>query len=240
MPEEILNQSWTVNVEGALRTLRDVEGVSVRAEDDEIREIHILTTSARPAKQIVRDVQTLLMTRFQRSIDHRVVSVAFAQPGEIAAIRPDRNEPEPPPDSRIRFVSANLYVSGTRAQAQVELRWKGSPRIGTASGWGTRSGAHRMVAAATISAVQEYLDDAAAVSLEGIEIVRLGRREVVVVALELLAHREEKSLVGCCTVESDLQQAIVLATLNALNRIVGSLGSTPHEMNGKDVRPAST
>jgi hypothetical protein len=35
-------------------------------------------------------------------------------------------------------------------------------------------------------------DEETALSLDGLEIVRLGRREVVVVAVELLAHREQK------------------------------------------------
>jgi hypothetical protein len=216
----------TASVESAIRTLRDIEAVSVRAEGDEIREIHILTTSARPAKQIVRDVQTLLLTRFQHSIDHRVVSVAFTEPG---LERPKRVlEPAAAPvraEDRIRFVSANLYVSGPRVQAQVELRWRGVPRVGSASGWSTRNGAQRLIASATIAAVQEYIDEETALGLEGLEFVRIGRREVVVVALELLAHRDQRSLVGCCTVEQDSQQAIVLATLNALNRVVASLGS---------------
>src|SRR2546428_10297922 len=110
--------------EAAIKALRDVEGVSIQADGDEIREVHVLTTSTRPAKQIVRDVQTLLLTRFNRSIDHRVVSVAFTQPVRkdayerpVAEEQPRRapaEVPEPAIDDRIRFTSANLYVSGPR------------------------------------------------------------------------------------------------------------------------------
>src|SRR5713226_6482826 len=114
--------------ETAIKALRGIEGVSIQTEGDEIREIHILTTSTRPAKQIVRDVQTLLLTRFNRPIDHRVVSVAYARPGS-AAEEPADGPAEPAalgrPDPRIRFGSVNLYVAGARAQAQVELEWKG-------------------------------------------------------------------------------------------------------------------
>jgi hypothetical protein len=41
--------------------------------------------------------------------------------------------------------------------------------------------------------------------------------------VQLVAHREHKSLVGCCTVEQDVPQAVALATLAALNRVVGGL-----------------
>src|SRR2546422_8655985 len=132
---------WPKRAEAAIRSLRDVEAASIQTEDDEIREIHVLTSSSRPAKQIVRDVQTLLLTRFNRTIDHRVVSVAFADSGSHRVLeQAPTQEPVPAPatDDRIRYLSANVYVTGPRAQAQVELQWKGVHRLGSASGLNTR------------------------------------------------------------------------------------------------------
>ena len=222
--------AWAARAEAAIKGLRDVEAVSIQADGDDIRELHILTTSTRPAKQIVRDVQTLLLTRFSRSIDHRVVSVAYANPErEIAAPAPVARPAEAPEaapavaDERIRFAGVNLYVSGGRAQAQVELKWKGLPRMGSASGIGARDRSHRIIAAATVAALQEYLEDELALSVEDADIVRVGRQDVAMVSLALLSHRQVKSLVGCCTVEQDAQQAVALATLSALNRVVGGL-----------------
>ena len=246
--------------EAAIKLLRDIEGVSIQADGDDIREIHVLTTSTRPAKQIVRDVQTLLLTRFQRQIDHRVVSVAFAAadharsdhnsvtpaprsspaPAEAprATVSPTPAPSPAPVDDRIRFASANVFITGARVQAQVELKWKGLPRTGSASGLGTRDSAHRLVASATLGAVQEFLEDDVALSLEGIEIVRLGRRDTVVVALDLIAHREHKCLAGCCTIENDVPQAVALATLAAVNRVLGGLPTK--EPTEYVLRPTST
>lgn len=228
---ETARVSWTNQAEVAIRALRDIEDVRIQSEGDAIREIHILTKSHRPAKQIVRDVQTLLLTRFDRTIDHRVVSVAFTGPEAKAPKPPDIRPSLPPdpvvvpvtPEDRVRFGGVNLYVSGPRAQAQVELRWKGVPRMGSAAGWSTRDGAHRLIASATLAAVQEFLDDEVALGVSEIEFLRMGRSEVVVVGLSLLAHREEKMLVGSCAVDQDAQQAVVLATLAALNRVLGGL-----------------
>jgi len=237
------NLSWARRAEIAIRSLRDVDGVSVQVEGEEVREIHVLTTSGRPAKQIVRDVQTLLLTRFNRAIDHRVVSVAYTRPAS-AGPAPEREahgapggEPAAEPE-RIRFSSVNVYVSGARAQAQVELRWKGISRMGSASGSATREGAHGLVAAATIAAIEEFLEDEWALSVQGIDLVRVGKSDVVIVGLSLLAHRQEKRLVGCCTVEQDTQQAVALATLAALNRVVGGLQT--REPVEYVLRPTST
>ena len=147
-------------------------------------------------------------------------------------------EPERVGAERIRFGSVNLFVSGPRTQAQVELRWNGLARMGGASGWSTRDGAHRLVAQATLAAVQEFLDGEIAFGHPEVEFVRMGRRRVVLVALSLLAHRQEKVLVGSCAVEQDVQQAVVLSTLAALNRIVGGLPTrVPTEYV---LRPTST
>lgn len=251
---------WAAEMEEALRSLRDVDGVSIGASGDQIREVHILSGSSRPAKQIVRDVQTLLLTRFNRQIDHRIVSVAFtaekseSAPATAAPAAPTAPEapaaapapgtaPAPasstaPATGRIRFTSANVYVSGARVQAQVELRWKGVLRMGGASGWSTRSTSHRLIAQATLAAVQEFLDEDLALGLAGIEFTRVGRGRAVVVGLELIAHRETRTLYGSCAVGRDAQQAVVLATLAALNRVVGGLRTK--EPTEYVLRPMST
>lgn len=236
MAVEATRLAWAARAEAAIKLLRDVEGVSIQADGDDIQELHILTTSNRPAKQIVRDVQTLLLTKFNRTIDHRVVSVAYANaPGPVAAM-PVVSAPElapaptagaapapAPEEERVRYAGANLYVVGQRVQAQVELKWKGVTRVGSAAGAGTRDGAHRLVAEATVAALQEYVEDELALSVDDAATVKTGRQDVVVVSLALLSHRQSKALVGCCAVEQDALQAVVLATLMALNRVVGGL-----------------
>jgi hypothetical protein len=200
------------------------------AEGQELREIHVLTSSERPPKNLVRDIQTALRAGLGIDIDHRVVSIARAEPGGGASRvvpRPvPEDAPEPAPEARgdrIRFESVNLFVSGARTQAQVELRWRGLPRIGSASGWSTRDESHVLVATATAAAVQEFLADPVALRVAGVEFVDIARTRLAVVSMALLAHRQEKLLTGSCAIEQDTPQAVVLASLGALNRIVSGL-----------------
>lgn len=216
-------------------------------QGDKVIEIHVETRSKRPAKQIVRDIQTILRTRFGHQIDHRVVSVAYteapapapppvlreavpvarpagveaavAAPREPAAAQPAAGTAE----DRVRFESANLYVSGPRVQAQVVLRWKGLERTGSASGLATRATADELMADATVAAIQEFLEEDIGLGRATVAGLRLGRHEVKIAAVPLVGHRLEKTLVGSCTVEQDAQQAVVLATLAALNRVLGGL-----------------
>jgi hypothetical protein len=237
--------------EAAIRRLRDVDGVSVRAEADELTEIHVVSSAKRSPKQIVRDIQAVLRTDLGLPIDHRIVSVALARPTSIGAGEPAPHDagPEPAPaprppaqrapapafgdgaesdsaapaDDRIRYENVNLIVNGQRAQAQVELRWKGLPRVGNASGYSARDDANRLVAQATTLAVQEFLADPVALNVRDVTFLDVSGRRVVVVILSLLAHRHEKVLTGCCTVEQDTPQSVVLGTLAALNRIVAGM-----------------
>lgn len=245
---------WKEQLEAAIRGLRDVKAASVVADGEHIREIHVVAGPGRGPKHIVRDVQTVVVARFGRPFDHRVVSVAIAEDepasipaavAPVAAPAPAERPATPPAEpnglvrvARIRFVSVNLYVSGPRAQAQVELRWKGISRMGSATGTATREGASQLVAAATVSALQEFLEDGWGLSVSGVQFASVGRKEVVIVALTLLAHRQEKSLVGSCTIEQDAHQAVVLATLAALNRVVGGLPT--REPTEYVLRPTST
>jgi hypothetical protein len=141
-------------------------------------------------------------------------------------------------DARIRFVSANLFVSGLRTQAQVELAWRGVTRLGSATGASTRDNAERLVATATINALQPYLGDANALALQEVALVSLGRQEAVVVTVKLLEQRQEKTLTGSCTVEHDVQQSVVYATLDSVNRVLG--GMAVREPVEYELRPAST
>jgi hypothetical protein len=235
--------SWPERIEDAIRGVESVDGVSVTAENGAISEIHVETSSSKPEKQIVRDVVSILRTRLQLKVNYRIVSVVRARasaPARFAAVRPvsspaesEVREPAPgrlPERSavttgeRIRFEGVNLYVAGPTVQAQVELRWGGRAHTGSATGSATRDGADRLVATAAVAAVQDFLEDGIGLGVADVQRLKVGDRDVMVVAVSLIAHRTDRLLVGSCAVGRDALQAVVLATLAALNRVAGGLG----------------
>ena len=150
-------------------------------------------------------------------------------------------EPAPPPregNVRVRFVSANLFVSGLKTTAQVELSWQGMTRLGSATGASARDNAARLLSGATLNALVPYLGDDVTLAPHEVEFVRLGRQEVVLLTVKLLGQRSEKTLVGSCTVEQDMAQSVVYATLSAVNRVLGGLRS--REPVEYELRPTST
>src|SRR5512136_2278922 len=112
--------SWTTEAENGIRGLPEVEDARILVEGGEVREIHVITGSRKPAKLIVKDVVGLVWTRFNRRIDHRVVGVVRVRPQANGSPRPEPAAEPPAPVSnedrnRIRFASVNVYLDGARA-----------------------------------------------------------------------------------------------------------------------------
>ena len=63
-------------LEDALRHIQGVKAASVVTGPDAVpTEVHVLASPGKPAKQVVRDVQSLALARYDIDIDHRIVSV---------------------------------------------------------------------------------------------------------------------------------------------------------------------
>jgi hypothetical protein len=62
-------------MERAVARIPGIQAVRVVAEDERIAEVHVLASRARAPKQLVRDVQSVVLTNFGVDIDYRIVSV---------------------------------------------------------------------------------------------------------------------------------------------------------------------
>src|SRR3954467_690363 len=63
-------------LEDALRHIQGVKAASVVTGPDAVpTEVHVLASPGKPAKQVVRDVQSMAMAKYDLDIDHRIVSV---------------------------------------------------------------------------------------------------------------------------------------------------------------------
>src|SRR6478672_8000936 len=73
-------------LEDALRRIQGVKAASVVTGPDAVpTEVHVLAAPGKPAKQVVRDVQSLALARYDIDIDHRIVSVVQMGDDEVRA-----------------------------------------------------------------------------------------------------------------------------------------------------------
>ncbi len=118
-----------------------------------------------------------------------------------------------PSIARMHLVSSGLDVT-----ASVTLSSGDRVAVGEASGAASQSGVHRAVASATLRAVEELVDGQVRFELDHIEITPMGSERTVLVALTLLTGRGTERLTGAAGVREDVRQAVIRATLDALNR----------------------
>ncbi len=142
-----------------------------------------------------------------------VASAAGGSPAPRAAAAPPR----------LRYVGLNVRVSGSGTSASVELLRGGLRVVGDSSSPAGGSTALRSIAEATLRAVMHCFEAGPALSIEEIVFVALSQRQAVVVAVACHIGRETTRLLGSTFVGEDPQQAVICATLDAVNRFSGRL-----------------
>ena len=128
--------------------------------------------------------------------------------------------PAPEPRRRVRFLSAAVESPrvGTSV-ARVELEWSGRVFRGEAEGESGGPIEMRLVALATLRAIEDILADRLTFTLVGVKAMRAFDADVVVV---LLRAPGSSQLVGTALASHETTRAAALAVLNATNRLLGN------------------
>lgn len=212
--------------------LGKVPGVkSVRVVGNgEPSEIHIVATSERTPKQLVRDVQSLAMAGYQLSIDHRIVSVvqleddatsSSAPEGAPAATNGHSSGGQRPVISYIILVNDEY---GRRVD--LGIKWPdGSSSGGVGQLGASKQGRARAGADAMVQAVNSKLVEARmSADLDHVFLVAASDgTEVITVRLSLSEGGRYQMLLGSANSDGDLVAGAARATLHALNRKLSSL-----------------
>jgi hypothetical protein len=217
----------TAQIEGVLRELRGVCGARVVADENGlIQEIHLLVEADRNPKQAVRDVESALLAHFGIHIDHRKVSVA--QKGSVS---------KPTDPNRLRWLDVQVSHEGTRAIVAVLLERNGTVYRGVASGVRASTQIPRLVAAATLRAVESAHGLCERFGLEDVSTTTtVGGYPVAIVLVSAVREQGEDLLVGSALIRQDPLRAVGLATLDAVNRRVSAF---PADANAAVVAPVS-
>jgi hypothetical protein len=205
-------------LEEALRQIPGVRAASVVTGPDAVpTEVHVLASPGKAAKQVVRDVQSLAMARYDIDIDHRIVSVVQIGEDEpsLEVVRPEPEDEEP--STRPAIAAIMVRSSGGLIEATVSLSVGDTVFEGRAEGAAGHSHRARLVAMATLDAVHELLGQQCEV--ESSVVLPVGGRDVAVSVLTMLMPRAgEQVLTGSAAVRGDEAEAVARSVLAALNR----------------------
>ncbi|GAC1444638.1 MAG: hypothetical protein NVSMB55_21620 [Mycobacteriales bacterium] len=169
-------------------------------------------------------VGRLLRERFGLGVDAdrvQIVEDAEVHPaqGPVTDVEvPHQRLAGRPAISRMHLVSSGLDVTAT-----VTLTSGGRTAAGESRGSASQSGVQRAVASAALRAVEELSGGVARFELDHLEVSHLGSDRTVIVALTMVSARGTERLTGAAAVREDVRQAVIRATLDALNRRLETL-----------------
>ncbi|MFL6241226.1 MAG: hypothetical protein ACJ735_17220 [Actinomycetes bacterium] len=200
------------DLEDALRQIPGIKAASVVTSPDAVpTEVHVLAGTGKPAKQIVRDIQSLAMARYGLDLDHRIVSVVQFDEPEDSSTDGEISPPRPV------VSSITVRTTGDAAETTIAVTLAGTTFEGTAAGSSSVSARPRLVAQATLEALRELLGTPA--ELDHAAVVQVGGRSVAVCVLTLAVPRQgEQLMTGSALIRSDEVDALARCVLDALNR----------------------
>lgn len=203
------------DLEQALTQIQGVRAASVvTGPDARPTEIHVLAGGGKPAKQLVRDVQSLAMAKYDLDIDHRIVSVVQLDAEDLSVVTTEPGGPEAP---RPAMTTVQLRTTRGETEATVAVTLGDHTFEGSATGPGTASARPRIVARATLEAVRELLGSPA--EIEHATIAHVGSHSVAVCVVAVVVPRVgEQLLTGSALVRDDEADAAARCVLDALNR----------------------
>ena len=201
-------------------------------ETGEITEVHVVATAQKSPKLVSRDVETLLRAELGIRVDYKKIGVVLVEADTTEAPPMINAADEPVPiielpveeyPARFAFQSVNLFLSQESIQAEVELVRQNVETFGRSRSDNPATPPMRVVAEATLKAVAELLDENIRLCLADIVEVPVDDGEAIVVKVNLVRNRDTKSLAGCSLYSGNVNQTVVFATLDAVNRVMGKL-----------------
>ncbi|MFZ5850213.1 MAG: hypothetical protein ACOYY2_02315 [Actinomycetota bacterium] len=201
-------------LEASLRLIPGVRAASVVTGPDAVpTEVHVLTGPGKPPKQVVRDVQSLALARYEIDIDHRIVSVVQLDDDEAPTPAPGRSTPT----ARPAISSIAVRTAGPEVEVTVTVTAGRHDFEGRARGPSGASHRPRIVGSAALNAVGELLGLTA--ELESTQVHPVGTREVALTVVTLVDGRGgEQVVTGSALVRGDEAEATARSVLAALNR----------------------
>lgn len=193
-------------LQAAIQRIDGVLNVRVINENDEIKEIHILSNHLRAPKQIVRDIESSLIAEYDYRIDRKIISIAQIKNDDIKEVK------------RIKLEGISMNTVGNFAECTVTLKYEGEEYTEIQSGIKTISGKRKIVALATIKAVEKILGQASLFDIQDVIVNNNKDSTVVSVLVNMIEDEKEEILVGATIVHSDVNEAISKAALDAVNR----------------------
>lgn len=196
-------------MENYLKKIRSIQGCKVVVdENEEIEEIHIVSDLKRSPKQILRDIEAILISEFDISIDYKKVSIAQIQGDAV------QNDGDP----RLKLKSIEYNNNGSNVEVRVVLEKCGQVYESKMSGINTSSNINRILGNTVLKAVELFCEVEDVFVFEDARKVSLSNVDVMVVSISSRYKGREELYTGSAKIGNDPKEALARASMDAINR----------------------
>jgi len=197
----------SVKIEELISKVPGVKAVKVVGDGAGLHEIHVITTSDKSPKQLVRDIETVVLASTGMRLDRKIISIAQVE----SDVKTQKILPYQIADLKIENVDErNVRVNVTIEHGEEEF-------YGEYSGPKTSRNVPRIIGNAVLNALSEIHDFA--LSFDDIaEVYFVGQRYVLVHITKQYNNIEE-GIIGTAIIEGSYEKAIAEAVLDAFRRI---------------------
>jgi len=201
--------------ENVIKQIRGVIAVRVVLDHEgDFEEIHVLAGTERNPKQLVRDIETVIMVAFGIVMDHKKISIV-QMPEDNIMLSADNWRP--------RLVCIDTSISKVKISATVQLSVLERTVEGTASGPNSPLNRMRMVATATLAALERFSEGRVSLSVDEISKMNFHGSEIIIVSVFMVSPGNEDILLGAAYVNGNEGEAVGKATLSAVNRKLSAI-----------------
>jgi hypothetical protein len=196
--------------------INKIEGVinsKIIVSEGDITEIHVLANTLKSPKQLVRDIESMLLASHNYRIDRNKVSIAQIRTDVKRAI------------NRIKFSGVVIKTQDNTVECTVKLTHEDQEHEITQIGIKTESNKRKVIAGATIKVVEKILGQSYIFDLQDVIITNSNDIEFVSVLVNMVTSGRYEILVGSTVVKSDINEAIAKAALDAVNRRIQQINT---------------
>lgn len=198
----------TFDLESVINSISGISSSKVICDEaGNIEEIHVLADQDRGAKQISRDIQSLLITKYNLKVDYKIISVAQIDSGDKAE-RKDRFS-----IGAVGYCLIENYI-----EVKVVLKKEEKEFESIVRGLNSKNNRFRLIAQATLDCVHRYMGSQDIFIVEDIGKAVLAKNDIINIAITFTSSYGEEMLIGSAILKKDEYEAIVRATLDAINR----------------------
>ena len=197
-------------IEDLIKNLKSVINCRILLNDnDSIKEVHIVANESRSAKQISRDVQSILATVYGIEMDYKKISIAQV-----------KDTPQTHEERRLRIKSIERTSMQSKYFVKVTLEQEQETYVGESTGMNNATLCLRLTGEAAVLAIEQFLQEENIMSLDDIKIINIANIQTVVVALTVYSEDRSVEFCGSSILNHDSFDCVVRAVMDAINPLI--------------------